>query len=151
MVIWEFIMTAFHGRQASPVDEGTEQTRTAKSGRGPSAARVARFAVLGGMVGALGAASCCIAPLVLFSLGIGGAWIGNLAALAPYQPYFVAPTLVLLCIGFVIVYRKPKAIEGAICAQTTLGRVTKPALWAATALISAALAFPYVAPRLLGV
>ena len=36
----------------------------------PRAARVARFAALGGMLGALGAASCCIAPLVLFSLGI---------------------------------------------------------------------------------
>ena len=142
-------MTAFHGQQASPVDVGTEQTRTAKSGRG--SARMARFAVLGGMLGALGAASCCIAPLVLFSLGISGAWIGNLAALAPYQPYFVAPTLALLALGYTIVYRKPKAIEGAICAQPSLGRVTKPALWAATALISAALAFPYVAPRLLGV
>ena len=112
---------------------------------------MARFAVLGGMLGALGAASCCIAPLVLFSLGISGAWIGNLAALAPYQPYFVAPTLALLALGYTMVYRKPKAVEGAICAQPNLGRVTKPALWAATALISAALAFPYVAPRLLGV
>ena len=47
--------------------------------------------------------------------------------------------------------RKPKAVKGASCAYPVLGRVTKPALWAATALISAALAFPYVAPRILGV
>lgn len=113
--------------------------------------RVARFAALGGMLGALGAASCCIAPLALFSLGISGAWIGNLAALAPYQPYFVVPTLAFLALGYYIAYRKPKPVEGEICVHPGLGRVTKPALWAATALISAALAFPYVAPRLLGV
>lgn len=37
----------------------------------------------GGILGAIAASSCCILPLVLFSLGIGGAWIGNLTALAP--------------------------------------------------------------------
>ncbi len=35
----------------------------------------------GGILGALAASSCCIVPLVLFGLGIGGAWIGNLTAL----------------------------------------------------------------------
>lgn len=40
----------------------------------------------GGVLGAIAASSCCVLPLVLFSVGIGGAWIGNLTALAPYQP-----------------------------------------------------------------
>ncbi len=136
---------------ASLSEHGAGQPRSAASERRPRSARVARLAALGGMLGALGAASCCIAPLVLFSLGITGAWIGNLASLAPYQPYFIVPTLALLTLGFVIVYARPKAVDGAVCAHPALGRVTKPALWAATALISAALAFPYVAPRLLGV
>jgi MerT mercuric transport protein len=48
-----------------------------------------RLTALGGILGAIAASSCCIAPLVLFSLGISGAWIGNLTALAPYQPYFI--------------------------------------------------------------
>ncbi|WP_342634038.1 mercuric transporter MerT family protein [Mesorhizobium waimense] len=42
-----------------------------------------RLLVAGGLLGALAASSCCIVPLVLFSLGIGGAWISNLTALAP--------------------------------------------------------------------
>ncbi len=138
-------MTVFHAESKE------HHPGIAEFGRGPGSARVARIAVLGGMVGALGAASCCIAPLVLFSLGITGAWIGNLAALAPYQPYFVAPALVFLSFGFVIAYAKPKPVEGAVCAHPALGRVTKPTLWAATVLILAALAFPYVAPGLLGV
>ena len=102
------------------------------------------------MVGALAAASCCIAPLVLFGLGISGAWIGALAAMAPYQPYAVTLTLLFVGVGFVMVYRKPKA-AGAVCARSALGRITKPALWVATALVGAAAAFPYVAPALLAV
>ncbi len=46
-----------------------------------------RLAVAGGFLGALAASSCCILPLVLFSLGVSGAWIGNFTQLAPYQPY----------------------------------------------------------------
>ena len=49
-----------------------------------------RLVAAGGILGALAASSCCIVPLILFSLGIGGAWIGNLTALAPYKPIFVA-------------------------------------------------------------
>lgn len=43
-----------------------------------------------GMAGALLASSCCIAPLVLVTLGVSGAWIGALSAMAPYQPLFAA-------------------------------------------------------------
>ena len=39
----------------------------------------------GGILGALLASSCCIVPLVLISLGVSGAWIGNLTALEPYK------------------------------------------------------------------
>src|SRR3546814_4499833 len=44
------------------------------------------WAAAGSILGAIAASSCCILPLVLFSLGAGGAWIANLTALAPYQP-----------------------------------------------------------------
>lgn len=45
----------------------------------------------GAAVGAAVAAStCCTIPLALVSLGIGGAWIGNLTALEPYRWIFVA-------------------------------------------------------------
>jgi mercuric ion transport protein len=63
-----------------------------------SSQRSQKLAVVGGILGAIAASSCCILPLVLFSLGISGAWIGNLTALAPYQPYFIAATLA--CLGY---------------------------------------------------
>ena len=106
----------------------------------------------GGILGAIAASSCCILPLVLFSLGIGGAWIGNLTALAPYQPVIVAITLGFLGYGYWLVYRKAKAVcaDGSACARPLPNRIVKLALWLATALVAAAIAFPYVAPMLLG-
>lgn len=50
-------------------------------------------------MGAIAASSCCVVPLGLFSLGVSGAWIGNLAALAPYQAIFVVITLGFLGTG----------------------------------------------------
>jgi mercuric ion transport protein len=91
-------------------------------------------------------------PLVLFSLGISGAWIGNLTALAPYQPLFVAGTAGLLGYGFYLVYWKPKhaCSDSAACARPIPNRFVKLALWFATVLVAAAYAFAFVAPLLLG-
>lgn len=107
----------------------------------------------GGLIGALAASSCCILPLALFSAGIGGAWIGNLTALAPYQPYFIAATLGFLGAGFYLVYVRPRraCAVGTACARPLPRRIVKISLWTATALAAAAVAFPYVAPPLLGI
>src|SRR5258706_16263449 len=59
----------------------------------------------GGLLGALAASSCCILPLVLFGLGVSGAWIGNFTRLAAYQPYFLAATLACLGYGYWLVFR----------------------------------------------
>jgi len=106
----------------------------------------------GGVLGALAAASCCIFPLVLFALGIGGAWIGNLTALAPYQPIFIAATLIFLGTGYYLVYRRRGAAcaDGKCRARLLPRRGVKLALWAATALVASAIAFPYMARSLLG-
>ena len=105
----------------------------------------------GGVLGAIAASSCCILPLVLFSLGASGAWIGQLTSLAPYQPIFVAVTVAFLGYGYWLVYRKPKAAcaEQAACANPAPNRLVKSALWSATALVIAAFSFNYVAPYLL--
>lgn len=110
-----------------------------------------RLVAVGGILGALAASSCCIVPLILFSLGIGGAWIGNLTALAPYKPLFVAGTTGVLGYGFYLVYWKPRlaCAEDAACARPIPSRTVQIALWFATVLVAAAFAFDYVAPLLL--
>lgn len=111
-----------------------------------------RLVVVGSILGALAASSCCIVPLLLFSVGIGGAWVGNLTALAPYKPLFVTGTAGVLGYGFYLVYWKPRqaCASGAACARPIPSRLVRSALWIATALVIAAFAFDYVAPLLLG-
>jgi mercuric ion transport protein len=85
-------------------------------------------------VGALAASSCCILSVILFSIGIGGAWIGTFAQLAPYQPYFIAATLAFIATGYWLVYRSSKAACAAseACARPLPNRLVKIALIAAT-------------------
>ncbi len=110
-----------------------------------------RVAAVGGLLGAIAASSCCILPLVLFSMGATGAWLGNLSALAPYQPIFVGITLGFIGYGYYLVYRKPKGqcARGEVCERPRPSRPVKLSLWTATVLVAAALVFPYVAPLVL--
>ena len=110
-----------------------------------------RLIAVGGILGALAASSCCIVPLALFSLGVSGAWIGNLTALAPYKPLFVAGTAGLLGYGYYLVYWQAKraCADGAACARPIPNRFVRFTLGSATVLVAAAFAFDYVAPLLL--
>lgn len=119
------------------------------SGRGE--ARQQHLVAAGGILGALAASSCCIVPLILFGLGVSGAWIGNLTALAPYSPFFVAGTAGLLGYGFYLVYWKPRraCAEDTACARPIPNRLVQLALWIATVLVIAAFALDYIAPLLL--
>lgn len=99
-------------------------------------------------MGALAASTCCILPLVLFSLGISGAWIGQLTALSPYQPIFIGLTLLCLGYGYWLVYRTPKIAcdDDAACARLLPNRIVKSMLWIATALVVLAFAWPALVP-----
>jgi mercuric ion transport protein len=133
--------------------EITRTSRSAASSRSKAALSTgtAGLAAAGGILGAFAASSCCIVPLALFALGISGAWIGNLTALAPYQPIFFAATAGFLGVGYYLVYRQPKAAcADGICLRRLPNRGVKAVLWAATVLVLAAVAFDYLAPVLLG-
>lgn len=111
-----------------------------------------RWLLGAGVVTALSATLCCIAPLVLFLLGISGAWIANLTELEPYRPYFVIVAIVFIAIGYWEVYRKPKAVNckpGTFCAMPESDHINKIMLWIATAIIVLVLMYPYIAPMIL--
>lgn len=102
----------------------------------------------GGVVGAILASTCCIAPLVLLSLGISGAWIGNLTALEPYKPIFAGVALIFIGLGFRQVYFKtrPACEDGSYCARPESALIAKFALWLSTALVVLALTINWWAP-----
>lgn len=104
----------------------------------------------GGLLGAGLASACCVGPLLLLSLGISGAWIGNLTALEPFKPLFALLALAFVGAGFGQVYlRRRTACEpGSFCARPASARITKTALWAALALVVAALTIDWWAPFL---
>src|SRR6266478_2271638 len=110
--------------------------------------RQQRLMAAGSLVGALAASSCCILPLVLFSLGVSGAWIGNFTRLAPYQLYFIAATLLFLGSGYWLVYRSGTRAcsEGEACARPLPNRIVKASLILATILVAAALGLDFIAP-----
>jgi mercuric ion transport protein len=107
-----------------------------------------RFAAAGSLVAAVLASSCCIGPLLLVTLGVSGAWIGNLTALEPYQPIFVLITFVFLALGFWQVYFRPAQVckDDEACARPISGRLVKTVLWVASVLVVSAITIDYWAP-----
>ena len=122
-----------------------DEIHPADSGRAP------KLLAAGGLLGALAASSCCILPVVLFTLGISGAWIGNFTQLAPYKPYFIAVTAAFLGGGYWLVYRSSSfaCADGDACARALPNRIVTTVLIAATVLVIAAFGFDFVAPYLL--
>lgn len=93
---------------------------------------------------AIGASLCCVGPLVLLTLGIGGAWISYLTALEPYRPIFSGITLLFLFLAFRKLYLLPRqCAPGDACAIPTTLRNQKIIFWVVSLLLLALLAFPY--------
>ena len=105
--------------------------------------------LIAGVLTALGASVCCVAPLVLLALGISGAWISNLTALEPLRPVFIGLTLLFLGLSFRKVYLTPLAcVPGMPCADPRTVKRQRGIFWVVTVLLLILLAVPWVAPLL---
>lgn len=104
------------------------------------------------VLGSVLASACCIVPLVLFSLGVGGAWMANLTALAPYKPIFLVGAGGLIVAGFVSArrHRRQACSADGYCARPLAEHLVTAALWFATLLVLTAAAWPYLLPLLMG-
>ena len=103
--------------------------------------------LVAGALAAIGASVCCVGPLVLLALGIGGAWISNLTALEPIRPAFVVVTLVFLGLTFRRLYSTPEVCEpGTPCADPQTRKRQRVIFWLVTVALLALLAVPAVAP-----
>ena len=127
------------------------ETERMRAGQGPAGPDMAATSGWGALVAALLASSCCILPLVLFLLGVSGAWIGNLTALAPYKPAFLGFAAVMLGIGFYQAYfRKPACADGTVCGTPASRRVARIVLWVSATLTLLAAVWDWLVPILLG-
>jgi len=108
------------------------------------------IASIGALMGGLLASTCCILPLVLVSIGVGGAWMSNLTALAPYQPFFLGLAAVSVGGGFWLSRRARRqacVIDGP-CAKTIGQKRYRLGLWLGGALAVTAIAISGLAPLL---
>jgi len=93
---------------------------------------------------AIGASVCCVGPLILLALGIGGTWISTLTALTPYRPVFIAITLIFLFMAFRKLYILPRqCAPDDTCAIPTTLRNQRIIFWLVSVLLIALLTFPY--------
>ena len=112
-----------------------------------AAAKSGRGALVAGGFAALLASTCCLGPLVLVTLGVGGAWISNLTMLEPYRPLFIGTALVAMFFAYQRIFRPVQDCKpGEVCAMPQLRRSYQVVFWLVTALVVVALAFPYVLP-----
>ncbi len=103
--------------------------------------------LIAGALAAIGASLCCVGPLLLLALGIGGAWVANLTALEPLRPIFIGLTLLFLGLALRTLYLVPQACAvGAPCADPRMIKRQRLVFWLVAVLLLGLLAVPWFAP-----
>lgn len=111
---------------------------------GASSTTTNNGSMVAAVIAAIGASLCCIGPLVLLALGIGGTWISSLTALEPYRPIFIGITLIFLGLAFRKLHLVPQqCAPGDLCAIPATRRNQRIIFWVVAVLLVALLTFPY--------
>lgn len=125
---------------------GAQQCSCSKSAGNNKA--LVKWTAAGGVLASLGVcAACCLLPFALLSLGVAGALVSALDALAPYKWIFIALTAAFLGYGFYAAYWRPKrrGATGTACEVSVSGtdRSVRIGLWIATVLTICGLVFEH--------
>jgi mercuric ion transport protein len=94
----------------------------------------------------LGASLCCVAPLVLLSLGVGGAWVANLTAFEPVRPVFIGLTLLFIGLSYRKLYLTKTCESDKACADDKVIRKQRLIFWSVAIPLLGLLGFPWFAP-----
>ena len=125
------------------------QGRHAENGLIKDEGKVVGGSLAAGTLGAIGASICCVGPLVLVSLGIGGAWVASLTGLMPYRWIFLGAAAVAMVFAYRKIYRRTgveASAPGTVCAIPQTARRYKILFWMVAALILLSGVSPYLAP-----
>lgn len=103
--------------------------------------------LIAGVLAAIGASACCVGPLVLLSVGLGGAWVVRLTSLEPFRPFFSGITLIFLGMAYYKLYfAAAVCLPGDVCADDKVVQRQRLLFWMVAIPVLALLAFPYFAP-----
>lgn len=115
--------------------------------KAPKAPASEPVALAAGGVAALLAGVCCVVPLLLVSVGVGGAWLASLRAFAPYRWVFIGVALLALAFAWKRIYRPAaECTPGALCAVPQVRRGYKIGFGAVALLLVFMAGYPYFAP-----
>lgn len=102
-----------------------------------------KVVTLGSVITAFLASVCCIGPLILVFLGVGG--LGFFTQFERYRPFFIGLTFIFLGGAFYLTYRRKTACNpGDACKRGGVGRLQKIVLWTATGVALVFIGFPYL-------
>lgn len=103
--------------------------------------------MIASVIAGIGASLCCVAPLVLLSLGLGGAWVATLIAFEPVRPVFIGLALLFIGLTFRKLYLTTQVCDsGKTCANNEMLRKQRIIFWGVTLPLLGLLAFPWFAP-----
>ena len=106
--------------------------------------RTPGVSLVGGITAGIAASICCVGPLVVLMLGMGGAWVSNLTALEPYRPIFIVVSLVALFYAYRSIFSKEDCDDGKVCAAPPVRSSYKLMFWLVAAVVVISIASPYV-------
>jgi mercuric ion transport protein len=102
--------------------------------------------VIGSSLSAIGSSAvaavaslCCVGPAVIAVLGTGGVIVA--AKLAPFRPYLILGSIVLVALGFWLAYRPQGGCIGKTC-TTASAKITRALLWLAAVVTAVAILLP---------
>ena len=101
--------------------------------------------LVAGALSALGASACCVLPLALVSVGLGGAWVARLRSLERFYPLFVGVAIAAFAYAFYRLYLSaaPCGPEGA-CISPKVRRNQRIAFWVTLVAAKLLILSPYI-------
>ncbi len=104
----------------------------------------AKAPLAGGVIAGIGASICCVGPLVLLALGLGGAAAGLIAFFTPLRPIFIGLALVFLgYAAYRLFYVPAVCAPGTACAEPRTLRNQRLLFIGALIVTAALVAFPW--------
>lgn len=116
------------------------------SGNGENVAKPAstNASMAGSVIAGIAASACCLGPLVLVALGLGGAGAALVEFFTPLRPVFIGLALLFLGLAAYRLFYAPRVCApGTACADPKTLRIQRLLFFGILIVVLALIAFPW--------
>ncbi len=111
----------------------------------PAQARSTSATLLAALLAAVAASLCCLVPLILVLLGLGGAWLSTLTALEPWRPLFSLVAIsALVAAGWTLYAPTARCRGDRLCIAPAVLARRRLLFWLAATVVTLLLLSPYL-------